>query len=201
MSVDTSTPGRPRILLIADDATFTTALHLGLQSEGYELTCATDTGHALALRGEAHFDLAILDEPLPCIMQHELARTLREQFQLPFIVLSSCTDGNCLQNAIIEGALAYLMKPVDVCQLIPMIATAIARGTELKALRTTCDQLQTALNQERDISIATGMVMVLLDLDRAGAFEFLRRQARSSRRKLGEVAHELIGNRGATLKT
>jgi response regulator NasT len=58
-----------------------------------------------------------------------------------------------------------------------MIATAIARGTELKALRTTRDQLQTALNQERDISIATGMVMVLLDLDRAGAFEFLRRQA------------------------
>ena len=81
------------------------------------------------------------------------------------------------------------------------IATAIARGTELKALRTTRDQLQTALNQERDISIATGMVMVRLDLDRAGAFEFLRRQARSSRRKLGEVAHELIGNRGATLKT
>lgn len=201
MSFDTSPPGRPRILLIADDATFAAALDLGLQSEGYDLTCATDTDQARALLGESRFDLAILDEQLPCIIQNELARLLREQFQLPFIVLTSCTDSACLHKAIVGGALAYLMKPVDVRQLIPMIATAMARGTELKALRTTRDQLQTALNQERDISIATGMVMVLLDLDRAGAFEFLRRQARSSRRKLGEVAHELIGNRGATLKT
>jgi len=45
------------------------------------------------------------------------------------------------------------------------------------------------------------MVMALLDMEQAEAFEFLRRQARSSRRKLGDVSRDLIGSRGVTLKT
>lgn len=200
MSFDITAPC-PRILLIADDQTFTAALALGFKSEGYDLTHATDTAQALTLLGQNRFDLAIVDEQLPCVMQHALARLLQERFRLPFIVLASCSDGACVKKAIIEGALAYLVKPVDIHQLMPMIATAMARGIDLETLRNTRDQLQNALNQERDISIATGMVMILLDLERAEAFELLRRRARSNRRKLDDVALDLINSRGAALKT
>lgn len=191
----------PRILLLADQDAFSAALHSGLASAGYEICCADAVDGALSLLGQQQFALAILDDPLPCSTQHQLVRLLKEEYRIPFVVLTTCDDSACMNTAITEGALAYLFKPLDLSQLLPMIATAVARGTDLQSLRDTRDQLQNALNQERDISIATGMVMVLLNLDRAAAFDHLRRQARSSRRKLGDVAHELIDNRGASLKT
>lgn len=200
MSPDTTTH-RARILLIEDDQQFAAALSLSLQAAGYEVMTASRAEDALALLGQLNFQLAILDEELPCSARLELAPLLREQYRLPFIMLTSCRGESCVERAIIEGALAYAVKPVDAQQVPPMIATALARGSDIEALRGTRDQLQNALNQERDISVATGMVMVLLDLEQPEAFEFLRRQARSSRRKLGELARELIASRGVALKT
>ncbi len=195
------TAHRARILLIEDDHQFAAALGLSLEAAGYEVMTASRAEDALALLGQLNFQLAILDEKLPCSARLELAPLLREQFRLPFIMLTSCQRESSVERAIIEGALAYAVKPVDAQQVPPMIATALARGSDIEALRGTRDQLQNALNQERDISVATGMVMALLDLEQAGAFEFLRRQARSSRRKLGDVARELIACRGVALKT
>jgi len=92
-------------------------------------------------------------------------------------------------------------KPLAAALGASMLATALARGSDIETLRDTRDQLQNALNQDRDISVATGMVMALLDMEQAEAFEFLRRQARSSRRKLGDVSRDLIDSRGIALKT
>ncbi|MCK6392515.1 response regulator [Zoogloea sp.] len=200
MSPDT-TAHRARILLIEDDQQFAASLGLSLEAAGYEVITASRAEEALALLDRLSFQLAILDEKLPCSARLELAPLLREQFRLPFIMLTSCQRESCVERAIVEGALAYAIKPVDTQQVPPMIATALARGSDIEALRDTRDQLQNALNQERDISVATGMVMALLDLEQTAAFEFLRGQARSSRRKLGEVARELIASRGVALKT
>lgn len=200
MSPDTTAP-RARILLIEDDRQFAATLGLSLEAAGYDVMTATSAENALALLGQLSFHLAILDEKLPCSAGLALAPLLREQFRLPFIMLTSCRHEACIERAITEGALAYIVKPVDAHQMHPMIATALARNTDLEALRDTRDQLQSALNQERDISVATGMVMALLDMEQAEAFEFLRRQARSSRRKLGDVARDLIDSRGIALKT
>ena len=200
MSPDTTAP-RARILLIEDDQQFAATLSLSLENAGYDVMTAPSADNALALLGQFSFHLAILDEKLPCSAGLALAPLLRKQYRLPFIMLTSCGQESCIERAIVEGALAYAIKPVDTHQVPPMIATALARGHDIEALRDTRDQLQNALNQERDISVATGMVMALLDMEQAEAFEFLRRQARSSRRKLGDVSRDLIDSRGVTLKT
>ena len=200
MSPDTAAP-RARILLIEDDQQFAATLGLKLEAAGYDVMTVTSADDALALLGQFSFHLAIVDEKLPCSAGLELAPLLREQYRLPFIMLTSCGHESCIERAIVEGALAYAIKPVDAHQVPPMIATALARGNDIETLRDTRDQLQNALNQDRDISVATGMVMALLDLEQAEAFEFLRRQARSSRRRLGDVSRDLIDSRGIALKT
>lgn len=52
--------------------------------------------------------------------------------------------------------------------------------------------MQAALDAERDISIAIGITMALHQLQRQDAFELLRKTARGQRRKLAELATEII---------
>ncbi len=63
---------------------------------------------------------------------------------------------------------------------------------KLQALQRTCDQLQYALDNERDINLAIGITMAQQRLSRADAFSLLRKAARSRRCKLAEVAAERI---------
>lgn len=189
-----------RLLLVDNDRLSAAPLGLGLQAAGHQVRIASSAAEALALLDQSSFDLAILDDGLPDGAGLALAPLLRERYRLPFLFLSACDHGSCVDSAIGEGALAYLVKPVDISQLLPMLATALARGRELAGLRDTREQLQSALDQERDVSIAIGIVMARSGLARPEAFEFLRRAARSSRRKMADVAHELIETRGLTLK-
>jgi ANTAR domain. len=56
----------------------------------------------------------------------------------------------------------------------------------------TGQQLQNALDGEREISIAVGITMVQYRLGRKAAFELLRKTARSQSRRLAELAIDVI---------
>ena len=188
------------VLLVEDDRLFAATLRLGLEAAGLQVFLAPSAEDALNLLETVTVSLAIIDEGLPGCSGVEFAARLRERHGLPFIFLTACNQTGCIERAIGEGALAYLVKPVDVAQLLPMIFTAMARSAELADLRANRDQLQSALDQERDISVATGIVMARLDIEHRAAFDLLRRSARSSRRKLADVARELIVSRGSALQ-
>ncbi|MBV6475121.1 MAG: hypothetical protein MOGDAGHF_00638 [Rhodocyclaceae bacterium] len=49
-----------------------------------------------------------------------------------------------------------------------------------------------ALNENREVSMAIGLLMERRRLGRQEAFEFLRTTARAQRRKIGEVAEEIL---------
>lgn len=200
MSRDTSSNAL-HILLISNAQHTSTTLGARLGAAGYMLTGVANAHDALVVLEQHSFNLAIVDEDISCAAGLGFIQTLRERFRLPFIVLTTCGEQSHAGRAISEGALAYVIKPVDVHQLQLTIATALARGTDLETLRDTRDQLQHALNQERDVSIATGMLMALHGLNHDNAYEVLRQEARSSRRKLSEVARGVIDSRGLTLKT
>jgi two-component system, response regulator PdtaR len=189
-----------QLLLVDDDRPFSATLSLGLEAAGHAVTSTASAEDALEVLAHNSFDLAIIAERLTGGSGLDLAPILRERFGLAFLFLADNDHGTGVARAIGEGALAYLVKPVSVAQLLPMIATVLARNADLAELRKTRDQLQTALDQERDVSIAIGIIIARMGLNRPDAFEFLRRAARSGRRKLADVARDLIESRGAALK-
>ncbi|MCB1891362.1 MAG: ANTAR domain-containing protein, partial [Rhodocyclaceae bacterium] len=97
-----------------------------------------------------------------------------------------------VREAIAHGALGYLVKPVDIHQLIPAIEAAVARAADLWGLRNTERQLQTALNENREVSMAVGLLVERRRISRQQAFDALRATARTQRRKIGEVAEEIL---------
>ena len=185
------------LLLVDDDRLVLVVLAQGLRDAGYQVATAESVDEAEALLScGLRSDLAILDVRMPGRDGLELAARLQALDHVPFILLTAYSDPRIVEQAAAHGALGYLVKPVDTPGLIPAVEAALARAGELSGLKRSQRQLQTALDTERDISVAVGMVMMQLGLERREAFEMLRRVARSQRRKLAVIAAEVIAARG-----
>lgn len=181
-----------KVLIVDDDRVILNLLAEGLRDIGYQVSTAVSGAEALRLVEGEPFDLAVLDMRMPEMSGLELARALHEAGGPPFVFLSAFGDEPDVREAAELGAMGYLVKPVDVFQLAPFIEASMARAREMAGLRTTATHLERALSTEQKTRTAVGIVMVEKGLDRQEAFDFLRLRARSQRRKLGELAEDLI---------
>lgn len=181
-----------RILLVDDDHFALSAISKGLQLAGYETIQALTGRDALRQVAESTPDIAVLNISLPEMSGIELAKHLREQTTIPFMFLSSCGKSESVRQATEHGAVAYLVKPIHVTQLIPAIEVGLARSTEIGSLRLAQSVLTNALATARETNMAIGVLMERYQLDRQQAFEILRSHARAHRRKINCVAADVL---------
>lgn len=181
-----------RILIVDDDRVILHILADGLRELGYTVSTSVCGAEALKLARESAYDLVVLDMRMPEMTGLEVAEELKRDNLAAFVFLSAFGDESVVRDAAEAGALGYLVKPVDIPQLVPFIEAAMARGREIDLLRSTTEQLEQALKVEQKTRTAVGIIMERKGLDRQEAFDLLRARARSQRRKIGEVADELI---------
>jgi len=181
------------LLLVEDDRLVLAMLANGLSAAGYVVLTAESVNEAEdLLSGGPRPDLAIVDVLMPVRNGLELTPRLRELDHIPFVLLTACSDASVVEQATRAGALAYLVKPVDLPKLLPAIEAALACASEISELRDVRRQLQMALDSDRETNVAIGVTMVQRGIDRAASFDFLRRTARSQRRKLLDLAKEVV---------
>ncbi|HID50175.1 MAG TPA: response regulator [Chromatiales bacterium] len=182
-----------KILFADDDRLVRVTISTGLTQAGYTVYQAGSGEEALEICcAQQTPDLAIMDIRMPGIGGIEAARELYARCGVPFMIFSAYGDRDLVEQATESGALGYLVKPLRVEQLIPAVETALRRAKEINALLQVERNLQTALDAKRNIGIAVGLVMERYGLDKDSAFNLLRDHARSRRRKLAEVAEEMV---------
>ena len=193
MSTETIASGKKHLLLVDDDRLVLQSLAVGLEQAGYQVTTVETAEEAEGwLTSGVRPDLAILDVRMPGRGGLHLAQRLKQIDHIPFVMFSAYGDPKIVSQAMESGAMGYAVKPLDIEQLLPAIETAMARADEMQELRLARQQLQQALDGDRSINIATGIVMISCSLARAAAFTRLRDTARSQRRKLADMAQEII---------
>ncbi len=191
MTNETSEP--KRLLLLDDDRLVLATLGEGLRQAGYRVATASSVEEAEDVLAGGGIDLAILDVRMPGLSGIDLAWRLHDaDNEVPFIFLTAYSDEELVEQASEAGAMGYVVKPADPDRLVPAIEAAFARAADVKKLRDTGRQLQTALDADRDVSLAIGIMMERRRLSRQDAFEMLRAQARTERRKLIELAREVV---------
>jgi response regulator NasT len=190
---ETKEPAR-QILLVDDDM-----MMLGLLSEclvyaGYDTRLASSAKMAIDMISEMGRkpDLAILDVTMPGMSGLDLARVLRADTGIPFMFLSASDDNEVIRQASEYGAVGYLVKPISHTSITPAVQAALARADEIDQLRQNELRLTTAVQTGRETGMALGVLMERYKIDSNTAFEILREHARSNRRKLNDVAHELL---------
>jgi response regulator NasT len=183
----------PHLLLVDDDRLVLSTLTLGLQQNGYRVSNAESAEDAeVYLASGERPDLAILDIRMSGNSGLQLAERLQQLDHIPFVILSAYSDQPMIDRATQLGALAYLVKPMDIPKLVPSLEAALARANELQELRVSRQQLQAALDAERNINVAVGITMMQYHIKRAEAFSMLRNAARVRRIKLANLANDIV---------
>lgn len=179
-----------KLLIADDDCLIVNQLAEGLRDLGYAAASAVCGEDAVQLARQDTFDLAVLGLRLPGMPGLEVARTLKKAGGPPFVFLTASRDAGEFSPDL--GALGYLLKPIDVLQLVPFIEASMERGREIVSLRGTAVHFEGALRIERRTRAAVGLIMERTGLERQAAFDLLRNNAHVQRRRIGELAEDII---------
>jgi AmiR/NasT family two-component response regulator len=190
----------PVILLVDDDPVILETFGASLRAAGFGVVEAVDGLSALQTCIAQPPSLAVIDYAMPGLSGLDLARQLVVQSDVPFLFLSANAEQDVVRAAVAAGAMTYLVKPLDGAGLVPAVRTALERSREVIALRSEAVRLNAALKMDRNIAVATGLVMARFQVGQQEAFERLRRLARSRRARLEQVAAELLQATEATGK-
>lgn len=182
---------RAGLLLVDDDRLVLATVASGLESAGYDVQTAPGGKEALELLAQHPFDLVILDVRMPDVSGVAVSDVLKAR-GIPYIVLSAYTDEDDLLKIIDNGAFGYLAKPIDVRNMVPAIEAALGRASDMARSRASESQLKSALERDQNTSKVIGILMERHKLSSDSAYDLLRGYARSQRRKVVDVAAELV---------
>jgi two-component system, response regulator PdtaR len=186
------TAKKGKILVVDDDRLVLATLAHGLAEAGYEIIDADNGDDAILLAREHRPDLALLDIRMEGKSGFDVAAYLREYCQVPFMFLSAFSDEQTVAQVKTLGAVAYLVKPLDIHQIVPAVEAAFNQLTKRPpdATGTPKQQADDALSQP--VAIAVGVLMHRYSLPRAAALERLQRLADSESRPLQVQAERLL---------
>jgi DNA-binding response OmpR family regulator len=119
----------PTILLIEDNITLADTLRYNLEREGYIVLQSADGIQGLELARQEHPDLLILDIMLPRLDGFSVCRILRQESDIPIIMLTARQDEVDRIAGLELGADDYVSKPFSLGELLARVR-AILRRTE-----------------------------------------------------------------------
>jgi two-component system response regulator MprA len=123
--------GRPRVLVVDDDANITAFLKRALAYEGYQVETAEDGPSGLAAARDHPPDLVILDIMLPGLDGVEVLRRLRagedEIGRLPILMLTARDEVADRVAGLDAGADDYLVKPFALEELTARLRALLRR--------------------------------------------------------------------------
>jgi two-component system, response regulator PdtaR len=117
-----------KILVVDDDRLVLATLSYGLTQAGFEVIDADNGDDAILLAREHRPELALLDIRMEGLTGFDVAAYLREFLQTPFMFLSAFADEATVAKVKELGAVAYLVKPLDISQIVPAVEAAFARS-------------------------------------------------------------------------
>jgi len=117
-----------KILLLEDDPLFNETLQDFLEEEGFAADVALDPYTALDLCYEKRYDLYLFDVNLPYESGFDLLQKLRQSGDTtPTIFLTSRHDKVSLSQGFGVGADDYMMKPIDLEELVLRMGALLRR--------------------------------------------------------------------------
>ncbi|MGW7587132.1 response regulator [Kitasatospora sp. NPDC054768] len=122
-----TTPAHPHILLVEDDEVIREATRMALERYGFPVTTAADGLEGLEAFHAVRPDLLLLDVMLPLLDGVGLCRRIREESQLPILMMSARTDPVDVVSGLEAGADDYVVKPFESAVLVARIRTVLRR--------------------------------------------------------------------------
>jgi DNA-binding response OmpR family regulator len=183
------------ILVVDDNRLVLATLTDGLTRAGYHVYDADNGDDAILLARAHRPDLALLDIRMEGKSGFDVAQYLRTQCRMPFMFLSAFSDEQTVAQVKALGAVAYLVKPLDIKQIVPAVEAAFAHlEAQVGAPPVEREPASLAGVDALDATtaMAVGVLMHRYSLARGEATERLLRQAAADKRSPRAEAELLL---------
>jgi two-component system, OmpR family, response regulator MprA len=118
---------KPRVLVVEDDGEIAEVLRRSLRLEGYEVRLAGDGSDALDEANLFEPDAVVLDLGLPGVDGLEVCRQLRDDGDVPILILTARDGVDARVEGLDSGADDYLVKPFERQELLARIRALLRR--------------------------------------------------------------------------
>ena len=117
-----------KVLLVDDETDVTRILSKRLGRRGYECQTAANGQEAVDAMGAFPYGVVIMDVKMPVMDGMSALQIIHERWpKTQVILLSGHADMQLAVQAMSEGAFGYLMKPVDIDELLFKIEDAVTQ--------------------------------------------------------------------------
>ncbi|MDT5175820.1 MAG: two-component system, response regulator PdtaR [Mycobacterium sp.] len=197
MTGPTTDAAKPhRVLIAEDEALIRMDLAEMLREEGYEVVGeAGDGQEAVELAESLRPDLVIMDVKMPRRDGIDAAAEIASKRIAPILVLTAFSQRELVERARDAGAMAYLVKPFSITDLIPAIELAVSRFGEIAALESEVATLSDRLETRKLVERAKGLLQSKQKMSEPEAFKWIQRAAmdrRTTMRRVAEVVLETL---------
>lgn len=132
----------PRLLVVDDDEALLEVMVELFQAQGYEVDAAPSAGGALLRLAGGRYDAVLSDIVMPGMDGLQFLRALRARdLDLPVVLLTGSPDLRTAMEALEEGALQYLIKPVSSEALLRAAARAVSLSRLARLKRSALEHL------------------------------------------------------------
>lgn len=125
-----------KILVCDDDKEIVEAIDIYLTQEGYTVRKAYDGEEALKILKEEEIDLLIIDVMMPRLDGIRATLKIREENNIPIIILSAKSEDADKILGLNVGADDYVTKPFNPLELVARVKSQMRRYTQLGSTKT-----------------------------------------------------------------
>ena len=147
------------ILVCDDDKEILEAIKIYLENEGYKVVKATNGLEALELIEDNQIHLIIMDIMMPKMDGIRATMKIREENNIPVIMLSAKSEDTDKIIGLNMGADDYITKPFNLLELIARVKSQLRRYTTLGSLETKTNVYQSGgleIDDERKVITVDG---------------------------------------------
>ena len=196
----TGTPPR-RVVIAEDEALIRLDLAEMLREEGYQVVGEAGDGQEAVDRAESlRPDLVIMDVKMPRRDGIDAAAEIAAKRIAPVVLLTAFSQRDLVEKARDAGAMAYLVKPFSISDLVPAIEVALSRFTEITELEREVADLGDRLETRKLVERAKGLLQAKHGMTEPEAFTWMQRAAmdrRTSMKRVAEVVLESMDTPGS----
>lgn len=182
-----------RVVIAEDEALIRLDLAEMLRDEGYQVVGeAGDGQEAVDLAESLRPDLVIMDVKMPRRDGIDAAAEIAAKRIAPIVILTAFSQRDLVEKARDAGAMAYLVKPFSISDLIPAIEVALSRFAEITELEREVADLGERLETRKLVERAKGLLQARHAMTEPEAFSWMQRAAMDRRTSMKRVAEVVL---------
>jgi len=181
-----------RVLIAEDEALIRMDLREMLEEQGHDVVGeARDGAEAISLARALVPDVVFMDINMPGVSGIEAAAVLGEERIAPVVMVTAFSQAAYVEQATAAGAMAYIVKPFSMADILPAMSVAVSRYAEAASLADDVADLAERLETRKVVDRAKGVLMAR-GISEPEAFKRLQKLAMDKRKTLRAVAEAVV---------